>query len=206
MNKEIYDYLSSLFPNPKSELNYNKDYEFLIAVMLSAQCTDKRVNMVTKELFTKYPSLESLANAPLEDIKTITKPCGFSIKASNTIGIAKELLKLYGGKVPSTRKELEKLPGVGHKTASVILYELYNEPIIAVDTHVSRVAIRLGLASKKDSTLTIEKRLMKKVPKEMVPKMHHLLLLFGRYYCKAINPKCTTCKIKSICKEKRKSI
>ncbi len=201
-NKElILEYLEELFPNPKSELNFNKDYELLIAVMLSAQTTDKRVNMVTKELFSKYPSLEELSKANIEDVKKIIKPVGtFNIKSRNVILIAKSLLDNYNGVVPNNRDYLESLSGVGRKTTNVVLAILYNEPCIAVDTHVSRVSKRLKIAYKNDDVLTIEKKLMKKFNKNELLKLHHQLLLFGRYHCKALNPLCDKCKLKDICR------
>ena len=146
---KITDYLDELFPNPKCELDYNKDYELLIAVMLSAQTTDKRVNMVTKVLFDKYRSLEELSNADINDIINIIKPIGtFNKKAMNIINISKSLLKDKNGVVPNDRTYLESLSGVGRKTTNVVLSNLYNVPCIAVDTHVSRVSKRLGLVSK----------------------------------------------------------
>ncbi len=201
-NKElILKYLEELFPNPKSELNFNKDYELLIAVMLSAQTTDKRVNIVTKELFSKYPSLEELSKANIEDVKKIIKPVGtFNIKSRNVILIAKSLLDNYNGVVPNNRDYLESLSGVGRKTTNVVLAILYNEPCIAVDTHVSRVSKRLKIAYKNDDVLTIEKKLMKKFNKNELLKLHHQLLLFGRYHCKALSPLCDKCKLKDICR------
>ena len=202
-NELVFNYLDELIPEPKCELNYNKDYELLIAVMLSAQTTDKRVNMVTSVLFNKYPTLESLANANIEDIKNIIKSLGYTKKAFNTIEISRILLEKSDGIVPNDRAFLESLPGVGRKTANVVLGELFHEQVIAVDTHVSRVAIRLGFAKKNDDVYTIEKKLVKKIPKDKRFKLHHQFLLFGRYYCKAIKPECDNCKLKDICKEKR---
>ena len=202
-NELVFNYLDELIPEPKCELNYNKDYELLIAVMLSAQTTDKRVNMVTSVLFNKYPTLESLANADIEDIKNIIKSLGYTKKAFNTIEISRILLEKSDGIVPNDRAFLESLPGVGRKTANVVLGELFHEQVIAVDTHVSRVAIRLGFAKKNDDVYTIEKKLVKKIPKDKRFKLHHQFLLFGRYYCKAIKPECDNCKLKDICKEKR---
>ena len=200
MNK-IEDYLDELFPNPRCELNYNKDYELVLATMLSAQTTDKRVNMVTDVLFRKYPSLEALSKAKKEDIIKIIKPIGtFNKKADNVIEIAKSLLKEKKGKVPNDRIYLESLPGVGRKTTNVVLSNLFNEPCIAVDTHVARVSKRLGLAKEKDDPLTIEKKLNKKFKKEDLSKRHHQMVLFGRYHCLARNPKCDACKLKDICK------
>lgn len=203
MMNSILDYLDELIPNPVCELNYTKDYELLLAVMMSAQTTDKRVNMVTDVLYKKYPTLESLSRAPIDDIIEIIKPIGtFRKKASNIISISNSLLKDQNGIVPNDRKYLESLPGVGRKTTNVILSILYNVPCIAVDTHVARVSVRLGLAKENDNVLTIEKKLTKKLPKDKLNKLHHQLLLFGRYYCKAQKPLCDNCKLKNICKRK----
>ena len=201
-NNDIISYLDELIKNPKCELNYNKDYELVIAVMLSAQTTDKRVNEVTKVLFNKYKSLNELASADINDIKEIIKPLGtYNIKAINVIEISKELNKI--GYVPNDYNYLVSLKGVGRKTTNVILSELFDEPYIAVDTHVSRVSKRLGLASNKDDVLIVEKKLMKRFKDYNKKKIHHQLLLFGRYYCKAINPLCDNCKLKGICKYKK---
>ncbi len=199
---EIVDYLEELFPNADCELNYSKDYELLLAVMMSAQTTDVRVNMVTSILFERYPSLESLADADIEDIMAIIKPIGtYKKKSQNIIGIASKLLNDQNGIVPSDREYLESLPGVGRKTANVILSILYKEPVLAVDTHVSRVSIRLGLVNKKDNVLIIEKKLTKIIPKEKINKLHHQLIFFGRYHCKARSPDCRDCRLIDICKD-----
>ena len=199
----IIEYLDELFPNPRCELNYNKDYELLMATMLSAQTTYKRVNMETEVLFKKYDSLDKLATANIEDIIKIIKPIGtFNKKASNLINIAKSLLNDKNGIVPNDRGYLESLPGVGRKTTNVVLSNLYNVPCIAVDTHVSRVSKRLGIATKNDDVLKIEKKLNKYFPKEKLPRLHHQLVLFGRYHCKAQNPICDNCKLKNMCKKK----
>lgn len=206
MNKKIiFDYLESLIPNPSCELNFNSDYELLIAVMLSAQTTDKRVNQVNQILFSKYKSILEFSNANLDDIKEIIRPLGnYTIKANNVINICKKLVNENIKTIPNDRDFLESLPGVGRKTANVFLGIIYNEPCIAVDTHVARVSKRLGLANKKDSVLTIEKKLYKIIPKNNMIRIHHQLLLFGRYYCKAIKPICDKCKLYDICKEKKK--
>jgi len=208
MNKErIFNYLEELITNPICELNFDADYELLIAVMLSAQTTDKRVNIVTKVLFSKYSTLEELSKANIEDVKTIIKSLGtYSKKAYNVITICNRLLNESAGIVPNNRDFLESLPGVGRKTTNVVLGILYNVPCIAVDTHVARVAVRLGFAKEGDSVYTIEQKLTKKIPKDNMIRIHHQLLLFGRYYCKAIKPECQTCKLYDICKEKRKSV
>lgn len=198
--QEIFDYLDTLIPNPKCELNFNCDYELLIAVVLSAQTTDKRVNEVTKVLFTKYPTLEDINKADISSIKEIIKSIGtFNKKAVFVKEIAKTLLEKYNGVVPRTHEELEAIPGVGHKSANVVLGVLYNIPTFAVDTHVERVSKRLGLASAKDDVTKVEKKLMKKVPKDRWIRTHHQFILFGRYYCKAVNPSCDNCKLKNIC-------
>lgn len=205
MNEKIYKYLDEMIPNPHCELNYSKDYELLIAVMLSAQTTDKRVNSVTSVLFSKYPNLESLSKADIEDIKDIIRPIGtYTKKAMNVIKIANELLKV-DGIVPNDREFLEKLPGVGRKTANVVLSNIFDVPCIAVDTHVERVSKRLGLAKDKDDVLMVEKRLTKLIPDDKLNKMHHQILLFGRYYCKARGPICDSCKLQDICKYYQKN-
>ena len=202
---EITLYLDKLFPNPKCELEYTKDYELLIAVMLSAQTTDKRVNMVTDILFKKYDSLQKLSEANIDDIISIIKPIGtFNKKASNVISIARSLINDKNGVVPNDRKYLENLSGVGRKTTNVVLSNLYDVPCIAVDTHVSRVSKRLGIAKNNDDVLIIEKKLNKKFPKNSLSRLHHQLVLFGRYHCKAKNPLCENCELKNICKEKKK--
>lgn len=199
MNK-IENYLDELFPNPKCELNYTKDYELLIATMLSAQTTDKRVNSVTKILFKKYPSLKALKEADINDIMKIIKPIGtFRKKAYNLIEISKRLYEEKEGNLPKDRIYLESLPGVGRKTANVVLSNIYNVPCIAVDTHVERVSKRLKLARKNDNVITVERKLTKKFKKEDLCKRHHQMVLFGRYHCTARSPKCEKCKLKEIC-------
>lgn len=206
MINKITNYLDELYPNPKCELEYSKDYELLLAIVMSAQTTDKRVNMVTDILFKKYDSLEKLASADINDIIQIIKPIGtFNKKASNVISIAKSLVEDKQGIVPNDRTYLEGLSGVGRKTANVVLSNIYDVPCIAVDTHVSRVSKRLGIAKKNDDVLTIEKKLNKNFPEEKLSRLHHQLVLFGRYHCKAKNPLCENCELKNICKEKGKN-
>ncbi|MDD4035748.1 MAG: endonuclease III [Bacilli bacterium] len=195
--------LERLFPNPVIELNYTKDYELLIAVMLSSQTTDKRVNLVTNKLFSKYLDLNSLKDADVNDLMDIIKPIGTYRKKSLFIkSIANELYYKYNSLVPNNRIQLESLDGVGRKTANVVLSVLYNEPCIAVDTHVKRVSKRLGLALKDDNVKVIEQKLEKLIAKDKRSKAHHQLVLFGRYYCKALKPKCKNCELINICKEK----
>ena len=195
------EYLDELFPNPKCELNYKKDYEFLIAVCLSAQTTDKKVNLVTDELFKKYDNLNKLASADIDDIKRILKPIGtFNKKAYFVHEISSQLLNKYNGIVPKDHKSLESLPGIGHKTASLVLGTLYAIPEFPVDTHVSRVSKRLGFCNDDDSVEKVEYKMKKLVPKERWIRTHHQLVLFGRYYCRSQKPECDNCKLKKICK------
>ena len=205
MYKEIFSFIDEVVPNPKCELDYEKDYELLIAVMLSAQTTDKRVNIVTKELFTKYNSLEKLSNADLKDIERIVYTLGsYTKKSKAVIEIAKEINKK--GFVPNDRIYLESLPMVGRKTVSVVFSELFNEPNIAVDTHVERTAKRLGFSREKANVLEVERTLKRKIPKDKWCKSHLQLVHFGRYYCTAKNPKCETCKLKNICKYQKNKV
>ncbi|MBE6156291.1 MAG: endonuclease III [Firmicutes bacterium] len=202
-SNEVLEKLDSIIPNPVCELNYNKDYELLIATVLSAQSTDKRVNMVTEILFSKY-DLEALKVIDLQTLENIIRPVGtYQRKSIYIKEIANRLINDYSGKVPNDRTYLESLPGVGRKTTNVVLSNLFNVPAIAVDTHVERVSKRLGLSSKKDNVLTVEKKLMKKFPKEKWSRLHHQLVLFGRYFCKSQKPNCFNCPFHAKCKHKR---
>ena len=208
MMNNILEKLDIMIPNPRCELEYHKDYELLIAIVLSAQTTDKRVNMVTKILFSKYKTLEELANAKTEDIENIIRPIGtFKKKSIFVKEIATRLVQEQNGIVPNNRKYLETLSGVGRKTINVFLSEFYNVPSIAVDTHVERVSKRLDLAKQNASVKEVEESLMKKIPKENWIKTHHQFIFFGRYHCKAIKPSCSNCQLKDICnhhQEKKK--
>lgn len=202
--KKIWDYLDKLFPNPKCELNYEHDYELLIAVMLSAQTTDKRVNKVTSVLFKKYPGIKELSEAPIDDIENIIREIGtYKRKSMYVHEITKKLRDDGYDYVPNDRDYIEKLPGVGHKSANVFLANIYNEPAIAVDTHVARVGRRLGVACDQDNVKVIEKKLEKVIPKDKWGRTHHQLVLFGRYYCKAVSPLCEDCELNEICKYKK---
>lgn len=199
----IEDYLEKLIPNPKCELNFSKDYELLIAIMLSAQTTDKRVNKVTKILFDKYKALEEIKNANIDDLKSIVRELGsYNKKAMYVKEISRIIVDDYNGIMPRKRKELEKMPGVGRKTINVLFSELEIEPNIAVDTHVERVSKRLSLAKENDDVYKIEMKLRRKFKRDTWNKRHKQLVLFGRYYCKSIKPECDTCKLKNICKHK----
>ena len=183
---EVLDILACVYPNPRSELNYKDNFSLLIAVILSAQATDISVNKVTPALFEAYPSPEDLAEASMEDVMDLLKTIGlYRNKSKFIIETSKKLVEEFGGEVPGTRKELMTLPGVGRKTANVVLAEAFNIPAIAVDTHVSRVAKRLGWASEEDSVIQVEKKLMDKIPKERWGAAHHQILLFGRYHSTA---------------------
>lgn len=197
----IFNYLDELFPNAHCELEYHKDYELLIAIVLSAQTTDVRVNKVTKVLFNKYKSLEDLASANTEDIENIIKEIGTYKKKSIFVkNIATKLINDGYDYVPNDRKYLETLSGVGRKTINVFLAEIYNVPAIAVDTHVERVSKRLKLAKPNDTVLEVEQKLMAIIPKDRWIKTHHQFIFFGRYHCKAMNPNCKSCKLTDICR------
>ncbi len=200
--KIIGDYLDEMFPNPKPELIFHTDYELLLAVMLSAQTTDKRVNTVTAVMFNKYPNLEKLMDADIKDLEDIIHPLGsFRKKAQYTKEIARIIVEEYNGVVPTDKDILTTLPGIGRKTANVFLSEFYGYPAIAVDTHVERVSKRLKMAYLKDDVYKVEKKLERKFPKEEWSKRHLQLVLFGRYHCKAIKPNCSNCKLKDICRD-----
>lgn len=205
MIERVLKYLDELYYEPRCELNYNKDYEFLIAIVLSAQTTDKRVNKVTEVLFNKYSSLVELSKADIRDIEDIIREIGtFRRKSIYVRDIALKLVNDGYDYVPNNREYIESLPGVGRKTANVFLSNIYNEPAIAVDTHVSRVSKRLGFALEHDDVSVVEKKLERIIPRDKWVKTHHQLVLFGRYHCKAIKPECENCKIRDICKYNKK--
>lgn len=201
MINTLIDYLNELYPNAICELEYTKDYELLLAIVMSAQTTDKRVNEVNKILFKKYNSLDKLAKANIKDIEEIIKPIGTYKKKSIFIKeISSKLVNDNNNKIPNDRVYLESLPGVGRKTVNVFLSIIYNEPLLGVDTHVERVSKRLKLAKDSDTPLEVEHKLMKKIPKSNLSKIHHQLVFFGRYKCKSIKPECNDCKLKECCK------
>ena len=202
----IEDYLDSLFPNPKCELDYFNDYSLLIAIMLSAQTTDKRVNIVTKELFSKYKSIYELKEANIKDLEIIIKSIGnYHKKSQNIKGIATIICDKYNGVVPNKRNELESLPGIGRKTVNVYFSEYLHIPAMAVDTHIERVTKRLELVREKSDVVTIEKTLKKNIKRDNWGRRHLQLVLFGRYHCKAIKPECTNCSLKALCKYYKKN-
>ena len=185
-----------------TELNYTNDYELLIAIILSAQCTDKRVNIITPALFEKYPSVKELAVADLEDVKELLKTCSFfNNKAKNIIKMAQSVLMEYDGEIPHDQKKLMKLAGVGNKTANVFMIEFEGANLMAVDTHVFRVSHRLGLSDAKTVDLT-EADLVKKLKGDDLLIFHQAMVLFGRYICKAVKPECDKCYFPQVCKSK----
>lgn len=196
----IIEELNKLYPNAHCELIHKNDFELLIAVILSAQTTDERVNSVTNELFHKYADCYKLAKADINDVENIIKPIGlYKNKARNIINTSIALVIDYDGKVPNDSKALCSLSGVGRKTSNIILNNCFDIPTFAVDTHVTRVSKRLKIAKKDDDVLTIEKKLMKYFPKESWGKLHHQFIFFGRYKCKAIKPICNDCPFTKIC-------
>ncbi|MDU1905953.1 MAG: endonuclease III [Dysgonomonas sp.] len=188
-------------PIAETELHYDNPFHLLIAVILSAQCTDKRINMITPPMFEAYPTPEVMANASVEEIYEYIKSVSYpNNKSKNLLGMAKKLVSDFGGQVPSTQAELESIPGVGRKTANVMLSVAFDKPAMAVDTHVFRVSNRIGLTNNSKTPLETEKELVKNIPTHLLSKAHHWLILHGRYVCIARNPKCDQCGIKLWCK------
>ncbi|MGV3488119.1 MAG: endonuclease III [Tuberibacillus sp.] len=197
--------LKEMFPNAKCELNHSNPFELTIAVALSAQCTDKKVNEVTESLFKKYKTPEDYLAVPLEELESDIKHIGlYRNKAKNIRKLCEALIEQYGGEIPRSHEELVKLAGVGRKTANVVMSVAFGVPAIAVDTHVERVSKRLGVARQKDSVLEVEKTLQRLVPKEEWTNTHHRLIFFGRYHCTAKNPHCPECPLLDICPEGKK--
>lgn len=216
LKKERYrlliDYFTQNFPVAETELHYNNPFELLVAVVLSAQCTDKRVNLVTPALFERFPTPELLANASFEEVFSYIRSISYpNNKAKHLIGLGQKLVANFNSEIPSTIEELQTLPGVGRKTANVIVSVIYNQPAMAVDTHVFRVSHRIGLVPKTATTpLAVEKELIKYIPSALVAVAHHWLILHGRYVCVARSPQCGVCMLKGFCKhfdslEKNKS-
>ena len=194
-------YFTTNFPEPETELHYSNPYELLVAVILSAQCTDKRINLVTPALFERFPDPEALAASNVEEVFTYIRSVSYpNNKSKHLVGMARMLMEKFGSEIPASIPELQELPGVGRKTANVIASVIFNQPAMAVDTHVFRVSRRLGLVPATATTpLAVEKGLMRHIPKELVPKAHHWLILHGRYICLARTPKCNVCPLTSFC-------
>lgn len=197
----VLNYFRKTMPTTASELHYASTFQLLIAVALSAQCTDRRVNMVTPELFKRYPTAEALAKANLNDVRRLVASVSYpNVKASHIVGMARVIVDNYGGKVPDSREALMRLPGVGRKTANVVLSIAYGKPVMAVDTHVYRVSHRLALVDPSDnSPQKVEAALVSIIPQADIPNAHHWLLLHGRYMCRARNPFCAQCPFSSFC-------
>ena len=188
-------------PIAESELHFENEYQLLVAVMLSAQCTDKRVNMVTPALFATYPTIEALSQATNNEVLSYIKSVSYpNSKAAHLVEMAKRVAEVYNGKIPDTREELQTLAGVGRKTANVVLAVWWNQPTMAVDTHIFRVAERIGLTTNAKNPLDSEQQLIKHIPETIIPKAHHWLLLHGRYTCQARTPKCEKCGLQEICR------
>lgn len=205
--EQILNVLDQMYPNAHVELHHNNHFELLIAVVLSAQTTDVSVNKVTPTLFQHYPSPDALSKADVKHVESLIQTIGlYRNKAKNIIALADALVNKHDGIVPSKREELEALPGVGRKTANVVLSNAFGIPALAVDTHVARVSVRLGLAKTGDDVLKIEQQLMKKIPKSAWQKVHHQMIFFGRYHCLAKKPNCHQCPLYETClfKDKKK--
>ncbi|MFZ0283554.1 MAG: endonuclease III [Bacteroidales bacterium] len=196
-----FEYFQKNRPVVETELEWTDPFELIVAVILSAQCTDKRVNMITPLLLEKYPDVKSMAQAETSDIFKFIKSCTYpNSKANHLSGMARMLLSDFGGIVPSETELLQRLPGVGRKTANVVASVAFNKPVIAVDTHVFRVSVRIGLARNAKTPLSVERQLSENIPEDMMHKAHHWLILHGRYICKARNPLCMQCGLRDFCR------
>ncbi len=199
--KKILEYFLREQPFPETELSYANSYELVVAVILSAQCTDKRVNMITPVFFSRFPDAGSLAEADAEEVLEIIKSCSYpNNKSKHLVGMAKMLTRDFGGELPADVDLLQKLPGVGRKTANVLASVIYDLPAMAVDTHVHRVSARIGLATNAKTPIQTETQLVKHIPEELISRAHHWLILHGRYVCTARKPKCGECGISAFCK------
>ncbi len=204
--ESVLDWFAVNMPIAESELHYANPFQLLVAVVLSAQCTDKRVNMVTPALFAAYPTAEALSKASvlevLEYIHSVSYP---NAKAAHLVSMAQRLVAVYGGQVPDNIDDLQTLPGVGRKTANVVCAVIWNQPTMAVDTHIFRVSERIGLTTNSKNPLQTEKQLVKYIPQDLIPKAHHWLLLHGRYICQARKPKCESCGLQPYCRYRKTS-
>ena len=199
--EKVLSYFAEAIPVAETELDYDNPFQLLIAVILSAQCTDKRVNMVTPALFAAYPTVHALAKASVEEVLAYVKSVSYpNSKAEHLVQMAKRVVEVYDGLIPDTREALQTLAGVGRKTANVVLAVWWKQPTMAVDTHIFRVAERIGLTTKAKNPLDSEQQLIKYIPESVIPKAHHWLLLHGRYTCQARSPKCDQCGVKEICR------
>lgn len=202
----VMERFEQMMPEAQTELHYDNPYQLLVAVILSAQCTDKRVNIITPPLFERFPTAADLAAASRDDVFELIRSCSYpNNKTTSLLGMAKMLTERFGGEVPDSIDDLMSLPGVGRKTANVILSVVYNKPAMAVDTHVFRVAERIGLTTDSRTPLTTEKELIKYIPEDRIARAHHWLILHGRYVCKARRPLCLECEIKPFCRYYQKN-
>jgi endonuclease-3 len=205
--QKVIHYFEQTAPNAETELFYDSPFQLLVAVVLSAQCTDKRVNLTTPALFERFPDAESLANASVEEVFSYIKSISYpNNKAKHLVGLGKVLTQEFGGQVPMTVDELVRIPGVGRKTANVITSVIDAQPNMAVDTHVFRVSDRLGLTTRAKTPLAAEKQLLKHIPQALVHKAHHWLILHGRYICTARSPKCESCGLQEVCRFYKKQM
>ncbi|RIH63469.1 endonuclease III [Mariniphaga sediminis] len=205
--EEVIRYFEKNMPVAETELAYENPFQLIVAVILSAQCTDKRVNQITPELLRRFPTPDKMAEAEPAEVFEYIKSCSYpNNKSKHLVGMARKLMELFDGKVPDDVDDLQKLPGVGRKTANVIASVVYNKPALAVDTHVFRVAARIGLTTGAKTPLAAEMQLIKYIPEELVPKAHHWLILHGRYVCVARKPKCEKCGLTSVCKYYMESV
>ncbi|MDQ0491933.1 endonuclease III [Paenibacillus brasilensis] len=203
--RHILDTIGTMYPDAHCELNHDNAFELTIAVLLSAQCSDQMVNKVTADLFQKYKTPEDYLAVPIEELEQDIRRIGlYRNKAKHIHNLCRILIDQYGGEIPSEHDQLVKLPGVGRKTANVVVSTAFNVPAIAVDTHVERVSKRLGFAGWDDSVLEVEKKLLKRVPRDEWSLTHHRLIFFGRYHCKAQNPQCQVCPLLDVCREGKK--
>ena len=199
--KLLIEYFKTHMPVAETELKYRSPYELIVAVILSAQCTDKRVNIISQDFFKQFPTAELLAEADVDLIYELIKSCSYpNNKAKHLSGMAKTLIQRFNGIIPSDIDELQELPGVGRKSANVIASVVFNKPAMAVDTHVFRVSERIGLTINSKNPLQTEKELVKHIPEEFIPLAHHWLILHGRYVCIARKPKCDECGLKNMCR------
>lgn len=198
---QVIEWFKATMPVAETELNYDTPFHLLLAVILSAQCTDKRVNLITPALFERFPSPEDLAAATFDEVYELIRSCSYpNNKARHLIGAAKMLVEDFNSEIPSDIDSLTKLPGVGRKTANVMLAVVFNKAAMAVDTHVFRVSERIGLTTNSKSPLETEKALCKNIPEEIIPLAHHWLILHGRYVCKARRPDCLNCGLTNVCR------
>lgn len=205
--KQIINYFTEHQPDAVTELHYESPYQLLVAVILSAQCTDKRVNIITPPLFERFPDVNSLASASIEEIFSFIKSCSYPNNKSKSLsGMAQKVVSTFNSEIPSDLDDLQKLPGVGRKTANVIASVIFNQPSMAVDTHVFRVSNRLGLSTKAKTPLQVEQQLVKYIPQNLIPIAHHWLILHGRYVCIARKPKCENCPFTELCDFYKKTL